>query len=117
MLSSRLKVSMSRERESSGEVLPRVQGALRPMGYHAHVSQLQPHSKQDPLLPDSNESRVCEYKLWLLDPTSNWKAISSSLSSPPQSPFTRRPPLVKRSVSTGSTARRARGSTSRTSMP
>src|SRR5262245_14441751 len=38
------------------------------MGYHAHTSQLQPYCKQDPLLPDSRESRVGEYKQWHPDP-------------------------------------------------
>src|SRR5262249_26416477 len=81
--------------------------------YHAHVSQVQPYCKQDRFLPDFGESRVCEYNLWHLAPTG--RVISSSPSSPPQSPSTRRPPLVKRSVSTGSIAKRATGSSCRTS--
>src|SRR5262245_8843111 len=81
--------------------------------YHAHVSQLQPYCKQDRFLPDFGQSSVCEYNLWHLDPIG--RAISGSPSSQPQSPSTRRPPLAKRSVSTGSTAKRATGSSCRTS--
>src|SRR5262249_16672148 len=84
------------------------------VAYHAHVSQLQPCCKQDRFLPDFGQSRVCEYNLSHLDPIG--RATSSSPSSLLQSPSTRRPPPVKRSVSTGSTAKRVTGSSCRTSM-